>query len=130
MDLSFWRTLDPNNPDQWIYHQAPKPTALIFSHEEIEALKCSEEGCEANWKTHGGLVNVSGTADYNWRCMRHREEYDHSSHRLDLRMANQRAIRAAVKEEQQRILDYLRENGNRLQIRNLMDDLEKRLAAL
>ena len=81
-----------------------------MSREQVDALQCSVEGCDLDWGSAGGLARLGGTGE--WRCAKHRDVLDHGSHRLDLRMAHQRATNVAVTAERERIIRML-EDGTR-----------------
>ena len=73
----------------------------------FEIIRCGHEGCDANWRSADGITNVGSVEVPIWRCIDHREPVDHSSHRLDLRLAVDRAIAAAVKAEWVHLLEMV-----------------------
>ena len=54
----------------------------------LNKIICSEPGCKTSWKSPEGLRLVGG----EWKCAAHRKEFDHDSHRLDLKEAIERKI--------------------------------------
>lgn len=76
-----------------------------LTQEEAAALRCGAPGCDRTHTAPGGLARVGGQGP--WLCSEHREVFDHSSHRLDLRQAQQRAVNLAVSNEQKRIAGLL-----------------------
>jgi hypothetical protein len=69
----------------------------IMSQAECDALRCGETGCGRTWRSAGGLAQYGGAGEAgDWRCIDHREPIDHSSHRLDLRQAHERAAAVAI----------------------------------
>ena len=57
----------------------------------FEIIRCGHEGCDATWRSPDGIANVGSVEVPIWRCIDHREPIDHNSHRLDLRLAVDRA---------------------------------------
>ncbi len=88
-------------PDAW-----PGPSSAdIMPRSELDTLRCSEPGCERDWQSEGGLAHIGSGI---WRCAGHRDTLDHSSHRLDLREAQQRATDLALSTQRTEIAARLR----------------------
>lgn len=103
-------TLRTGDIDRGYPHAAQLTNGHILSEAEISALHCGHEGCTRGWQTEGGLVNVGfGRVLRVWRCQEHREYVDHSSHRLDLRLAVERATNAALRNELEKCAKALEE---------------------
>lgn len=81
---------------------------------------CSESGCDATWRTPGGLSNIlKGPGKPVWRCAAHRKVSDPSPHRLDLRLAVDRHAGAAVQQERARLRELLETQGFDATLRDL-----------
>lgn len=88
-------------PDAW----RGAASRAVMTDDEVKALRCAQEGCERDHSAPGGLARIGGMGD--WLCSEHRPLLDHSSHRLDLRQAQERAVNAAVSAEQKRLAALL-----------------------
>src|ERR1700735_4505874 len=85
--------------DGYFIYPWPAPGSHLRKH-EIQRLRCSHDGCVRDYTSPGGLKNIAIGGDRepaNWRCQEHREAVDHSSHRLDLRMALDRSVEGEIK---------------------------------
>jgi hypothetical protein len=91
------KTKHRNYPHAW----PGNASRAVLTEDEVRALRCSMPGCERDYAAPGGLKRIGGMGD--WRCAEHRDVLDHGSHRLDLRQAQERAVNAAVSQEQKRI---------------------------